>query len=216
MPLGTRKLAGSTLIRCLYTIWLDVGGPGAREERQLSTRERRVSGLPGRGGRPARPERVAKTLPIRSGYDNSSPPAGAQRAPSSCSPPRGVAANCAAQRAARARPKGQPKARPKVQPNSFGFGLRRLARATLKDRKSSAHLPPNLSVSGYGVRPGHQRCPAAGPAILRVPEALPHSRKFVLGASPSRRCLRALRLDSLYPNKRTAIPLGIALLAFSL
>ena len=40
-------------------------------------------------------------------------------------------------------------------------------------RRSSAHLPPNLSGSGCGVRPGHQRCPAAGPATLRVAEA-PH------------------------------------------
>ncbi len=32
---------------------------------------------------------------------------------------------------------------------------------------------------------------------------------------PPRRCLRALRLGSLYPNKRTAIPQGIALFALS-
>ena len=41
-----------------------------------------------------------------------SPTAEEQRAPTSCSPPRGVAANCAAQRAARARPKSEPYAPP--------------------------------------------------------------------------------------------------------
>ena len=93
-----------------------------------------------------------------------------------------------------------------------GFGPR-----GSKSRKSNnPFTSPILSGSGYGVRPGHQKCPAAGPTTLRVAEALPHSRKFVLGASPSSRCLRALRLGSLYPNKRTAIPLGIALLALSL
>ncbi len=41
-----------------------------------------------------------------------------QRAPTSCSPPRGVAANCAAQRAAEARPKARPNSPPKSQPHA--------------------------------------------------------------------------------------------------
>ncbi len=45
-----------------------------------------------------------------------SPPAEAQRAPTSCSPPRGGAANCATQRVARAMPKARPKARPNLSP----------------------------------------------------------------------------------------------------
>ena len=41
-------------------------------------------------------------------------------------------------------------------------------------RKSSAQFAaPILSGSGCGVRPGHQRCPAASPATLRVARARP-------------------------------------------
>ena len=39
--------------------------------------------------------------------------------------------------------------------------------------------------------------------------------RFVIGAPPPHRCLRALRSGSLYPNKRPAI-LRIALIAFGL
>ncbi len=51
--------------------------------------------------------RTVKAQPIRSIRDNSSPPAEAQRAPTNCSPPRGVAANCAALRVAKVQPQIQ-------------------------------------------------------------------------------------------------------------
>ncbi len=82
--------------------------------------------------------------------------------------------------------KAMPKARPKVQSNSVGFGLR---------------------APGVGRRPSAQ--------ARRFYEPQKHG-PFVLGAPPPRRCLRALRSGSLYPNKRPAIPLGIALFALSL
>ena len=106
----------------------------AREERQLSTRKRRVAGRPWAGVRPARffkpqlqrpilycsssarPPRVAKASPsprtaIPHGIalfaldlQQFAASGEQQRAPTSCSPPRGVAAGCATQRAAKALP----------------------------------------------------------------------------------------------------------------
>ena len=67
--------------------------------------------------------------------NSSSPPAEAQRAPRSCSPPRGVAANCAAQRAAKARPTAQPNSPPQF----------------------SAPCPPHC---GSAFAPPHFRAPA--------------------------------------------------------
>ena len=62
---------------------------------------------------------------------------------------------------------------------------------------------------------GPPRREASARATRWVARATHLSFRFVLGAPPTRRCLRALRLGSLYPNKRTAIPLGIALFALS-
>ena len=40
---------------------------------------------------------------------------------------------------------------------------------------------PILSGSGCGVRPGHRRCPAAGPAVLRTAKAQPKARPSAAG-----------------------------------
>ena len=58
-----------------------------------------------------------------------------------------------------------------LQPAAGGGGELRGS----KSRKSTVHSPPCLSVSGCGVRPGHRRCPAAGPAVLRTAKARPHT-----------------------------------------
>ncbi len=123
-----------------------------------------------------------------------------QRAPSSCSPPRGVAANCAARRAARARPTARPN--PRLNSRRFVLGAPPLAPLKRRPRRgrrfwesryslspqSFPQSAPILWGSGCGVRPGHRRCPAAGPAALRAakaqpmiqPQSKPHAR---LGAA---------------------------------
>ena len=69
----------------LYPTFFNLGRPDAREERQLSTRERRVAGRPWAGVRPARPFRVARTPPP-------TPPKSAKFAASGeCNKPRRVA-----------------------------------------------------------------------------------------------------------------------------
>ena len=67
-------------------------------------------------------------------------------------------------------PKIQPNSQFKTRPKSVGFGLRCPTRAL--------------------------KIPRAGPANLRVAEALPHSVRFALGARPSRRYCVALAEDN--------------------
>ena len=66
-----------------------------------------------------------------------------QRAPSSCSPPRGVAANCAAQRAAEARPKARPKARPNSPPKSQPSAVRKSWPIFAPEEQTQPKAQPN-------------------------------------------------------------------------
>ncbi len=61
----------------------------------------------------------------------SSPPAEAQRAPTSCSPPRGVAANCTVLRAAEARLQARPNSPPRVRLTAAPLSLRHICRRPL-------------------------------------------------------------------------------------
>ena len=111
-----------------------------------------------------------------------------QRAPTSCSPPRGVAANCAAQRAAKARtnarppaqlnspPKFQPKARPDAArlENRSRFSspknrhVPKLAptlgpvSASLRLRLRSATFPSPAGISSRFCSPQNERNPSLG------------------------------------------------------
>ncbi len=105
-----------------------------------------------------------------------------QRAPTSCSPPRGVAASCAAQRAA--------EAQPIHRPNSVGFG----PRATIYH-----HL-----LSGSACRPSPRGAPRLGDKagdlkVATIPApAPPHSVKFGL-----RRPARASKMPRRRPGGST-------------
>ncbi len=110
---------------------------------------------------------------------SSSPPAEVQRAPSSCSPPRGVAANCAARRAARATPFTAQGCR--VRP-------RRAPHAPLKRRPCR------------GRRPKGRKSTAQSPAQTK-PQALPRVR---LTAAPLslRRVFARLRDSTISAHRR--------------
>ncbi len=121
-------------------------GSDAREERQLSTRKRRVAGLPRGGVRPARlcePQeqrlfamRFVLGAPPRTGaFGHSdraaSTPIRGQRFCKSRysllaynSPPRGVAADCATLKGRKSTTNGSAQSQANSSPHSVGFGLR--------------------------------------------------------------------------------------------
>ena len=83
----------------------------------------------------------------------------------------------------------------------------RPARAALRTETALLHSSPHFVGLGLRAPRVGRMARRAGPATLWVARATHLSFRFVLGAPPTRRYLRALRLGSLYPNKRTAIPL---------
>ena len=108
----------------------------------------------------------------------SSPPAEAQRAPSSCSPPQGVAANCAAQRAARARPTIQPDSQFKTRPQ-FCRG------------RPVAHPPSGFAAGRQGRRFGEPRYSLsvqAGRSLRGLKRALRVAGLPWGGVRPARLC----------------------------
>ena len=144
---------------------------------------------------------------------SSSPPAGTQRAPTSCSPPRGVAANCATLRVARA------------TFFSLGFGLSPIPpkphsgfgdkAGDLKVAKIPAPAPPQFCRVRAARSGGGPNGPARRPG---APTGRKNNDLFtapVLRGSSSARPLAPPRAADASLSPRTAIPHGIALLALS-